>query len=371
MKRAMLSLQADEKGNVITSGTITATITQKDVSFKWNGKPEYTYNDGIEITAEAVGICDKDKDKVSVVVDVPAKKGSPVNDYKATAALADSEEYASSETFTSVLGNYNVTDEGFNFKIVKATPSIKLEDKYTATYGDKLSTLNDKLPQNDPDGTYSWKYPDKEVGNVGDENKHTVVYTPKDDKNNNIVETEVTVDVLPKEVHLIWNIENGAEFTYDGSSQDVSSYPDLNDVFDRDEKAFEVTVTADDFVNAGSHKADAAINDTNYVIAAGDESRTFGILKNGELQPMSYSETYEYGTTAKEIFDDLFAKHFGDFSAFAKQYSVDPESVEVYKNGKKIETEKLKNYAKSCLKAQDLIFDGDIVDQLNSLGRSE
>ena len=375
---ANYQLPKDAEGKLIDSGEFTVSIAQKKVTFTWSGADKYVYNTDIDITATPNGICEADKDKVDVVVDVPAKKGSNIGNYTATAKLADknNENAAGTEAFASVLGNYKVTDEGFGFKIVKATPSVELKDVYTATYGDKLSDLNNQLPQSDPTkGTYSWENENSPVGDAGD-NTHTIVYTPSDTDNNEVVKTKVTVVVGPRPVHVIWNIKNGDQFTFNGKAQNVDAYADLNDVFDRDEPTFELDITADDLVNAGEkHKAVAAIKDINnnaknYRIVDGDESRTFDILKSSSLQDMNYSETYEYGTTAKEIFDDLFEKHFGDFTKLAEDYSIDPDTVVVYKNGSKIDTEKLQNYAKSCFKARNLFYDKDVVDQINKLGKS-
>ncbi|WP_044976156.1 hypothetical protein [Ruminococcus sp. HUN007] len=348
--------------------TATVDVLPKEIAVQWKSNAEFNKETGnneivfgvipdVKPELAAGALCNRDKDEKLDVKVSPADKNG-VGDYTVTASLDDK--------------NYKLSNTEYKYTIIKATPSIKLEDKYTATYGDKLSDIADQLPKDD-NGTYTWKNENAPVGDAG-ENTHIVVYKPNDDKNNNIVETEVTVKVNPKEVNLIWNIDNGEKFTYNGEAQNVDAYADLNDVFDKDEPSFKLDITADDLVNAGeNHKAVATIRDENnnaknYKIVEGKESITFDILKSSSLQDLNYSETYEYGTTAKEIFDDLFAKHFGDFSAFAEQYSVDPESVEVYKNGKKIETEKLKNYAKSCLKAQDLIFEGDIIKTAQPAG---
>ena len=337
---------------------VTSTVSPKPVEVKWESNAEYnkdTNKNEIHLGTEpkvrpffAEGVLheneDGDQPEWTVTPD-----GSGVDNYTVTAIYNNE--------------NYTITNNVYEYSIVD---DIKITDELTATYGDPVSSV--KLPET-KEGKFEWKNPDEPVGPVGKQD-HLVVFTPDD--GSNYKKTEITVPVLvyPKDVHLIWNIDNGHKFTFNREEQKVTVRPDLKDVYDYDEKAFAATRVADDLVNAGDHKAVASINNSNYQIVKGTESRTYTILPSDELQPLNYSETYEYGTTAKEIFDDLFEKHFNDFSDLAINYSVDPDSVVVYKNGTKINTEKLQNYAKSCIKAQDLIYNGDIEAELNKLGKS-
>ena len=211
-----------------------------------------------------------------------------------------------------------------------------------ATYGDTVGSL--KLPEDRADGKYSWENPYLLVGNVGEDNRHVLVFTPNELNKYNIVKTEVPVKVNPKPVDLIWNIDDGHEFTYTGKEQPVNAKPDLHDVIDSDEHDIEASVKAEDLVNAGSYTAEGSLNSKNYVVT--DETRTinYRIAKSGELKPLNYTEEYFYGTTLKEIYDDLAEKHFDDLTGFAKEYSIDPASVVITKNGKSVNASEIKKY---------------------------
>jgi len=344
-------------------GTFTAkvTVVPKQIMVQWNtnttyneetkrNEIEYSKNIAPEVTPylEEGALCERDKNEK---LDYSASpEGHNVGDYTVKASLEDT--------------NYELYNDEFTYTVTEGKADIKITDKLEATYGDPVSSV--KLPEN-KEGTFKWKNPDELVGDVGDR-EHDAIFIPNEGSNYKETELKVTVKVYPKAVRLIWNIENGHEFTFNGGEQNVTVRADLRDVYDDDEKEFAASFTADDLVNAGSHKAVGAVNNRNYTIAAGTESRDFTILPSSELQPMSYSETYEYGTTAKEIFDDLFAKHFGDFSAFAEKYSVEPGSVEVYKNGKKIDPTKYAKYIEACAQLQSGMVDNGVIDQLNQIG---
>ncbi|WP_156036949.1 hypothetical protein [Ruminococcus sp. HUN007] len=340
---------------------VQVTVSPKRIEVQW--KTNTTYNESLErneieydeknlpeVTPdlEKGALCERDKDKK---LDYSASpEGHNVGDYTVKASLEDT--------------NYELYNDEFTYTVTEGKADIKITDKLEATYGDPVSSV--KLPEN-KEGTFKWKNPDEPVGPVGKQD-HLVVFTPDDVSNYKKTEITVPVLVYPKDVHLIWNIENGHEFTFSGSEQNVTVRADLRDVYDDDEKEFAASFTADNLVNAGSHEAKGVINDSNYKIVKGTESRNFKILPSSDLKPMSYSETYEYGTTAKEIFDDIFAKHFGDFSAFAEQYSVDPGSVEVFKNGKKIDPTKYAKYIEAWAKLQSGMVDNGVIDQLNQIG---
>ncbi|MBQ5988342.1 MAG: hypothetical protein IJL67_02490, partial [Oscillospiraceae bacterium] len=340
--------------------TAKVEVLPKEIEVQWKSNAKYNEESkkneipfGTEVEVSPYfkkdALCKNDKnDKLECTV---TPEGYGINDYTAIASFANE--------------NYTVTNTEYNYSIVKTEADIKITDELKATYGDEVGTV--KLPEV-KDGKLEWKDEHELVGPVG-EQRHIAVFIPDEGSNYKKTEITLTVKVYPKAVRLIWNIDNGHKFTFNGEKQIVTVRPNLIDVYDDDEKAFAAAYEADDLVNAGeNHKAVASINNDNYTIVKGTESRTFTILPSDELQPLNYSETYEYGTTAKEIFDDLVEKHFGDFSAFAKQSSVDAKTVEVYKNGKQIDPTKIKKYIEAYSNAQNGLIDMEVVDQLNQLG---
>ena len=83
-----------------------------------------------------------------------------------------------------------------NFTIEKATPNNTVPQGLTATYGQTLADV--KLPEEE-NGTWSWQNPEQLVGDVGDNNTFTAIFTPTDTENYNTITQEVTITVEAKE----------------------------------------------------------------------------------------------------------------------------------------------------------------------------
>ena len=83
-----------------------------------------------------------------------------------------------------------------SFPIERANPEHTVLTNLTATYGQTLAEV--ELPEEE-NGTWSWQDPEQSVGDVGDNNTFTAIFTPTDTKNYNTITQEVTITVEAKE----------------------------------------------------------------------------------------------------------------------------------------------------------------------------
>lgn len=156
----------------------------------------------------------------------------------------------------------------------KQDPRITVPTGLTATYGDVLGNVGfGSLPAGDTPGTWSWSYPTRAVGDVG-QRAFPAVFTPDDTSAFRTVTRDVTISVEPKRVTANVNLTGGST-TYTGSPIE----PDVEVIVDGTVLApGSYSVSFRDNVNAGTATAVVTATGTgNYTF---DEvSATFVIGK--------------------------------------------------------------------------------------------
>jgi len=127
-------------------------------------------------------------------------------------------------------GNYTVTiltvgtedfdgelNETLSFTIYKANPTYEVPDNLTAIYG---NTLNDISLPSDENGTWSFKEDINTLLDEAKEHTFTLIYTPNDINNYNIVEENVTINVL--KVDATYTAPTIiSQLTYNGTEQEL------------------------------------------------------------------------------------------------------------------------------------------------------
>lgn len=116
-------------------------------------------------------------------------------------------------------------NETLSFTIYKADPTYEIPTNLTANYGDTLNDVN--LPT-DENGTWSFL---KDSNTLLDEVKEytfTLIYTPTDINNYNVIEKEVTINVLKANVTYT-NPTIIPELTYNGKEQELINAGFTND----------------------------------------------------------------------------------------------------------------------------------------------
>lgn len=175
-----------ENGQVTANLILTAkwTLNAPTVSLSAD-KNNVTYSEKITLTAEATHAA-------SVTYAYEWYKGGEKLDGKADSTLtlktvADSGEYTIKVTASDGSQSKTVESSAVSVTITKATPDYTVPSGLTATYGDRLSSI--ELPND-----WAWDDDSALVGNAG-ERSHSATFTPTDTANYNSVEQNITVQV--------------------------------------------------------------------------------------------------------------------------------------------------------------------------------
>ena len=144
----------------------------------------------------------------------------------------------------------------------KTAPTANAPAGVTATYGQKLSEIALTNPDGNTAGTWAWKTPNAEVGNVGN-NQFVAVFTPDDTANYAIVEKNVTVTVAKKTVTV--DLGAIAEQIY---NEGAAIEPALTGIPAELKKGTDYTVKFENNVNAGTATVTVTpIDSSNYSFA--------------------------------------------------------------------------------------------------------
>ena len=254
--------------------TITIEVAKKSVPV-----PEVTKQEGIEYTGNKIasGLTDTE---LYTVTDIG---GVAVGTHQVQLTLKDK-------------ANYKWQDGDSNDLYIDYAVIVKAQNRdaiptYTATYGDSVATLT--LPTS---ATGSWKWQTiTEVGTVGGENKHVLVFTPSDTANYDTRTEEVTITVNPKKVTAPTGIpEANRNQVYTGE-----------ELFSGLTAGEGYTVTeATNPVNKGEYKVTVQLKNENYVWADGtSEAKTFtyNITPATNTQDITVEYTATYGDLLKDI----------------------------------------------------------------------
>ncbi len=139
-----------------------------------------------------------------------------------------------------------------------------------AIYEDTLADVLFKDSQNG-NGTWSWKYPDTLVGDVGIQ-EHIAVFTPRDLDKYDVIERTVQIKVEKKE--LIIEIVGKKEFDYNGQEHTLSYI--IKDANGKQYESFTVLENPA-YINAGEHSITLKFEHQNY--KASDVSEKLKINK--------------------------------------------------------------------------------------------
>ena len=120
--------------------------------------------------------------------------------------VADSGSYTVKVTASDGSQSKTVESSAVSVTITKATPDYTVPSGLTATYGDRLSSI--ELPND-----WAWDDDSALVGNAG-ERSHSATFTPTDTANYNSVEQNITVQV--DKATLTPSVGSVASKTYDG-----------------------------------------------------------------------------------------------------------------------------------------------------------
>ncbi len=250
-------VSADEEGNILEEITLGKfSITKSDEPFTLTGvtfnDKTVTYN-GAEQTITVTGSLPE-----GVKVTYTNNKGTDAGTYNAIATFTIDE---TSELYTQY-GSIKV--EGTQGNTLTATLTIDKKDPKDEpdTYGEDLSKLTNyekpyktvlsdiTLPTGSM-GTFEWKTPDAEVGNVGTRT-HKVIYTPR---NTNYKPVELDVDITVTKIDPEYNLGE-LEATYGDTLADVTlpegfTWNDLTttSVGNAGQNTFKVTFTPEDTDN--------------------------------------------------------------------------------------------------------------------------
>lgn len=122
--------------------------------------------------------------------------------------VADSGEYTIKVTASDGSQSKTVESSAVSVTITKATPDYTVPSGLTATYGDRLSSI--ELPND-----WAWDDDSALVGNAG-EQSHSATFTPTDTANYDTVKQNITVQV--NRATLTPSVASAADKTYDGNT---------------------------------------------------------------------------------------------------------------------------------------------------------
>ena len=264
----------DEVGNYNgREETVTVTVAKASVT-----PPTVTKQEGVEYTGNKV-VSGVPSTNLYTVTDIG---GVAVGTHKVQLTLTDKENYKWSDGDSEDIYFDYVT-------VVKAQNRDEIPT-YVATYGDSLATLT--LPTS---ATGSWKWQTiTEVGNVGEENKHVLVFTPADSANYEDRTVEVIITVNPKAVTVPAIPEANRNQVYTGEA-----------LFSGLTAGEGYTVTeAANPVNTGAHVATVSLKSINYVWADGTteaKELTYNIIAAENTEEITLAYTATYGDLLKNI----------------------------------------------------------------------
>lgn len=189
----------DESGNIVTAPTNAGTYTVKasvaeGTNYKALAETElysFTINKINPTFTAPTGLTAIYGDALSSVALAPAANGTFTWEEADTTSVGNAGLRTHTVKFTpNDTTNYNeVTAINVTIDVAKADPDYTLPTGLTAEYGDTLADVT--LPEG-----FTWDDDTLPVGNVGEENKHTVTFTPADTDNyNTLTGLEVTVEV--------------------------------------------------------------------------------------------------------------------------------------------------------------------------------
>lgn len=160
------------------------TVSKLTAEIKWPSKSEYVYDGNAVKIIATVDNCAREGDcTVGVFGGVAVTAGS----YKATAVVLSNRNYNLPEDKTKLV---------FDYKIVKANPTVTFPTAAVLTYGETLNQA--VLTGQSGDGTFEFENSSEmlKVSNSGQQ--RTMIFTPKDSKNYNSAKQNVPVTVKQK-----------------------------------------------------------------------------------------------------------------------------------------------------------------------------
>ena len=263
----------DEVGNYNDrEETITIIVAKATVT-----PPVVTKQEGIEYTGDKVssGVLSTD---LYTAADIG---GIVVGTHRVKLTLVDKENYK------WIDGDSD--DIYFDYVTIVKSQNRDEIPTYTATYGDSLATLT--LPTS---ATGSWKWQTiTEVGNVGEENKHVLVFTPADSANYADKTVEVSITVTPKKISVPAISATKLNQVYTGETL-VSGLTNGEGY----------TVVDNGGINVGSYKAVVSLANANYIWTDGTSAAvelTYNITPATNTEDITKSFTATYGDLLKDI----------------------------------------------------------------------
>ena len=254
--------------------TITIEIAKKSVPI-----PEVTKQEGVEYTGNKVSSGVQSTDFYTAT-DIG---GVVVGTHKVQLTLKDKANYKWQDGDSNDLYLDYVT-------IIKAKNRDEIPT-YTATYGDSLATLT---PPTSATGSWKWETI-TEVGTVGGENKHKLVFTPSDTANYAPRTAEVTITVNPKKVTAPTEIPVA-------NRNQVYTGEKLFSGLTADEG---YTITeAENPVNKGTYTVTASLESANYIWSDGtiaDKKLTYNIIPATNTEEITLTYTATYGDLLKDV----------------------------------------------------------------------
>ncbi len=158
------------KNYTLTNTTFEYEIVAKEIKVTWIDRGDYTYDGKMHIPTAIV--------ENGIDYTVKVKDGNAIDAGNYTAIVVTSD------------GNYVLVGATKDYKILKATPSYTIPSNLEANEGETLGDV--ELPEG-----FTFEESTTKVLTEG-EYKTTVIYTPEDTKNYNVVEgIEVTIKVKP------------------------------------------------------------------------------------------------------------------------------------------------------------------------------
>ena len=159
-----------KKNYTITNTTFEYELVAKEIKVTWIDRGDYTYDGKMHIPTAIV--------ENGIDYTVKVKDGNAIDAGNYTAIVVTSD------------GNYVLVGATKDYKILKATPSYTIPSNLEANEGETLGDV--ELPEG-----FTFEESTTKVLTEG-EYKTTVIYTPEDTKNYNVVEgIEVTIKVKP------------------------------------------------------------------------------------------------------------------------------------------------------------------------------
>jgi len=293
------------------AGEYTAIVTLPDSNnYQWIGEEEFRQFElswaikqtPLTITAESISTIYGKADPDYTVKYYGFAEGE--NESVLTGAIEFDCEYEAGKN----IGDYDITPKGLtstNYDITyktgtltvnKADPDYDVPTGLTAAYSDLLSSVG---------LTTGWAW--EETGTVGSAGtqKHNATFTPKDTGNYNLATgIEVTVEVAPKGITLVWiGYEN---LLYDGTASSVTAT--ANGLVGDDE--CDIIVENGDKTDAGNYTAEATgVSNSNYKLPEEGLTREYTINKArsgviaGPNPAMKQAGTVKFYREGKRIVD--------------------------------------------------------------------